>query len=130
MKLKIIALASLLSASLFAEPVFIVNKGVALDSTMATKIFEGKISSLPDGSQFTLGTLSFSSDEAGDGFKALLGKSSNRIKNIWTKKQFSGKGTVPKEFQTAAELVEWVSKTQGAIAIVDSEKVNASVNTL
>lgn len=130
MKFKTLALASLFSFAAFAEPVFITNQAVEVDKTTASKIFQGRIKSLPDGSAFTLGTLKFGSAEAEENMKALTGKSAKRIKGVWTKLQFSGKGVVPTEFGTPEELVEWVASTPGSIALVDSSKADSSVKVL
>lgn len=120
-----------MACSAFAEPVFITNTSVsAVDSETASKIFQARTNAYTDGTSFVIGTLSFSSDATDAMYEALIGKSAKRIERVWTKKQFSGKGVVPTEFETSEELVNWVADTKGAIAIVDSADTNSKVKTI
>tara|TARA_B100002049_G_scaffold190683_1_gene147606 strand:+ start:8527 stop:8919 length:393 start_codon:yes stop_codon:yes gene_type:complete len=130
MKLKLLAMAGLLAASALAKPVFITHPGVVLDKGTAEKILEGRVKSLPDGSSYTLGVTYFDDESTDQNIKGLTGKSAKRIKSVWTKLQFSGKGVMPTEFGSQAELVEWVASTDGAIAVVDDAHVTSNVNVL
>lgn len=130
MKLKLLAIAGLMTFSALAKPVFITHPGVTVDKGTAEKILEGRVKSLPDGSSYTLGVTYFDDESTDENIKGLTGKSAKRIKAVWTKLQFSGKGVMPNEFSSQDELVEWVASTEGAIAVVDDSHVTSSVKVL
>ena len=50
-----------------------------------------------------------------------LGKTEAGLQNYFRTLAFTGKGSPPKSFATAAEIMEYVSKTEGAIGYVSPE---------
>ena len=59
-----------------------------------------------------------------------VNRSSNQYKNHWKNMVFTGKGKMPKSFDTTAELVEFVANTSGAIGYADSRISARKVNTI
>ena len=51
---------------------------------------------------------------------ACLGKTEAGLRNYFRNLVFSGKGNMPRSFATSAEVVSYVSRTEGAIGYVDS----------
>lgn len=48
-------------------------------------------------------------------------RTENQFENVWRQNLFTGKGTQPVKVQSVDELVEYVSKTKGAIGYIDSD---------
>lgn len=47
-----------------------------------------------------------------------------KFKNFWTKKVFSGNGVAPDEFSDEKSVIDFVSRTDGAIGIIPSSAQN------
>lgn len=58
------------------------------------------------------------SEESKQFLERVLSKSVSQYRAYWKRRLFSGGGTVPKTFRNSAEVVDYVSKTPGAIGIV------------
>jgi len=109
----------------FAEDtkyVLICNKDIpvtSLDKKTVENIFLGKTAKI-ESVKVTL-----SVQESGEAHEAFLkdcvGKTSSQFSSYWKTQVFSGKGTMPKSFKTDKELIEYVSKTEGAIGYIAVE---------
>ena len=62
--------------------------------------------------------------------KQYLGKSDSALQTYYRSLVFTGKGSMPKELSTDAEVVAYVAKTKGAIGYVSSGAAAAGVKTI
>lgn len=62
--------------------------------------------------------------------KTYVKKSSSRFETYWKKQVFTGGGKPPVSFEREKDLVEYVSKTKGAIGYVASQSYSDSVKIL
>jgi ABC-type phosphate transport system substrate-binding protein len=60
----------------------------------------------------------------------VLGKDSSQVKAIWTKLVFTGKGTAPKEYGSAADVKKAVAADVKAIGYIDKAQVDDSVKVI
>jgi ABC-type phosphate transport system substrate-binding protein len=60
----------------------------------------------------------------------VLQKDSAQVKTIWSKLVFTGKGTAPKEYKTAAEVKKAVAADVSAIGYIDKAQVDDSVKVI
>jgi hypothetical protein len=54
----------------------------------------------------------------------------HQLRRNWDKLIYSGTGQAPIEVKTEAEMIDYVSKTPGAIGYVSKEPINENVTTL
>jgi len=59
-----------------------------------------------------------------------VGKNDAAFRAMWRKQVFTGKGSMPREFDSEEALAAYVGSTPGAIGYVSSEKAGASVKVL
>ncbi|SHG99013.1 hypothetical protein [Massilia sp. CF038] len=60
----------------------------------------------------------------------VLQKDSAQVKAIWSKLVFTGKGTAPKEYKSAAEVKKAVAADPQAIGYIDKSAVDDSVKVI
>ncbi|MCU4675653.1 phosphate ABC transporter substrate-binding protein [Catenovulum sp. 2E275] len=71
------------------------------------------------------------SNSTRDGFnEKALNKSSSQLKAYWSKLVFTGKGTPPKEVDSAQEVIKLVSSNPNMIGYVDSSNIDSSVKVI
>ena len=115
----------------FAGSIYITNKNVEnITKEQAKSIITGRTSTFPNGEEFIVGVINSNTEKADKIFQDLTGKSSRRIMKMWNKKNFSGKGSSPTEFNTFEELVVWTSKTEGAISLIESDFANTTIKVI
>jgi ABC-type phosphate transport system substrate-binding protein len=90
-------------------------------------IFLGEKSSL-DGSRANPVTLN--KGPAHQAFLDQLGKNDAAFRAMWRKQVFTGKGSMPRAFDTEEALAAYVSATPGAIGYVSGGKASACVKVL
>jgi ABC-type phosphate transport system substrate-binding protein len=59
-----------------------------------------------------------------------VGKNDAAFRASWRKQVFTGKGSMPREFDSEDALAAYVASTPGAIGYVSSEKAGANVKVL
>jgi len=106
-----------------AENVLVIaNRSVAvsgLDRDDIRKIFLGQKTTWDDGTKIIF--VVQDRTKAGDAFlKTYLQKTAAQYDKYWKKQVFSGKGRAPYSFSSNQELVEFVSRTPGAIGYVSA----------
>ena len=119
----LVAALNLASARAFAldDAVVIANPGVAADSLTAEalkNIYTGKTKYWDGGQSVIIGVLP---DKADAALQQACGMDSSAFKIFWQRIAFSGRGQEPKKSLSAAELVQLVATTKGAIAIVPAD---------
>ncbi len=115
------------SAPALAEVVVVVNP-----KNPATRMFSEQAA------QFFLGKSTvFTPIEYDDGvairnefYSKVLQKDAAQVKTIWSKLVFTGKGTAPKEFKTAAEVKKAIAADVSAIGYMDKSAVDDSVKVI
>lgn len=128
-----IAASLLIGAVVHAEVAVIVsasNGNGALDQDTISRIFLGKTSNFPDGSQ----AIPVDQTEGSASREAfndkVLGKSSSQLKAYWSRLIFTGKGTPPKESGSDADIKALVAKNPNLVGYVDSSAVDGSVKVV
>ena len=128
-----IAASLLIGAAVHAEVAVIVsasNGNGALDQDTISRIFLGKTSNFPDGSQ----AIPVDQTEGSASREAfndkVLGKSSSQLKAYWSRLIFTGKGTPPKESGSDADITALVAKNPNLVGYVDASAVDGSVKVV
>lgn len=63
-------------------------------------------------------------------YTKVLQKEPSQVKAIWTKLVFTGKGTAPQEFKSAADVKKAVAADVSAIGYIDKSAVDDSVKVI
>jgi ABC-type phosphate transport system substrate-binding protein len=128
-----IAMTFFVTALANAEVAVIVsasNANSALDQDTISRVFLGKTSNFPDGSQ----AIPVDQNEGSASREAfndkVLGKSSSQLKAYWSRLIFTGKGTPPKESGSDADIKNLIAKNPNLIGYVDSSVVDSSVKVV
>ncbi len=119
-------------AAYAADVVIIVNRGVSADTVKKSdikQVFLGTQKQLSDGTRAKPAIL-----EEGPVHKAFLkqyvGKSGQAFRTHLRKLVFTGKGSLPKTFQSESDLVAYVAKTANAVGYVSNGSASGSVKVL
>jgi len=115
----------------FADVAVIANKNISENSLSNSEIKEislGKIVKWPDNTPVHFVTLE--GDIHREFLKTYIKRSTSQYKNHWRKMIFTGKGCKPKSFKTEAELVRYVSQTDGAIGYISRRTGAKNVKVL
>jgi ABC-type phosphate transport system substrate-binding protein len=118
---------SLAALSAAAEVVIVVNpKNAATHMTpeQASQFFLGK------STMFTPVDQSESSAIRAEFYKKVADKEPSQVKAIWSKLVFTGKGTLPKEYPSNAEVKKAVAADPNGIGYIDKSAVDASVKVI
>lgn len=116
----VLASSMMLSALTFAEVEVIVHpsNGAALDKDSIQRIYLGKTRAFPGGGEAVAISMKEGSAAEGDFTKSVLGKSPKQLKAYWAKMVFTGKGTPPRQIDSAAEMVNLISANPNLIGFV------------
>jgi ABC-type phosphate transport system substrate-binding protein len=63
-------------------------------------------------------------------YQKLAGKDSSQVKAIWSKLVFTGKGTAPVEYHSAAEVKKAIAANPKAIGYIDKSAVDSTVKVI
>ena len=121
------------SLSATAEVAVIVNSSNAnatMSSSDISRIFLGKSSKFPDGSQAKAVDQNDDSAARNEFNDKVLGKTASQLKSYWSRLIFTGKGTPPKQVGTDADVKAAVASNPSAIGYIDSSAVDASVKVV
>lgn len=125
-----IALAAALSASALsasAEIVIVVNPGnpaTHMTPEQASQFFLGK------STMFTPVDQAESSPIRAEFYKKVADKDTTQVKAIWSKLVFTGKGSLPKELPSNAEVKKAIAADPHGIGYIDKSAVDASVKVI
>lgn len=127
------ALCSLMAASVQAGDVKVIAnssvkaEGVSQDELKG--VFLSTKTSLSDGSHVE--PVLLKSGAAHEAFlKEYVGKTGNALETYYRSLVFTGKGSMPKTLASDAEVVDYVSKTKGAIGYVSGDAGTDGVKVL
>jgi ABC-type phosphate transport system substrate-binding protein len=119
------------AVAMAGDVVVIVNpaNSANIDEEQIAKIFLGQTKTFSNGSEATPvdqkeGALR---EEFGN---KLLKKNPAQLKAQWARQIFTGGAKPPKELSSDDEILKFVASTPGAIAYIDSSKVNKSVKVV
>ncbi|MFZ6843294.1 hypothetical protein [Undibacterium sp. RuTC16W] len=110
-----------------AEVVVVVNpKNAApqMSSEQAAQYFLGKSTALTPVDQPE------SSSIRGEFYKKLADKEASQVKAIWSKLVFTGKGTLPKEYGSSADVKKAVAADPNLIGYIEKSAVDSSVKVV
>lgn len=115
------------NTSVAEEVLVVANKSVptdALNPDDVKNIFLGNVTKWNNNDTITL-VVSKNSDVHESFLKKFIKRNSSQFTNVWKQNLFTGKGRIPKKFDSTEELVEYISSTKGAIGYVS---VNTQIN--
>lgn len=104
------------------------NSTAALSDDEMSDLFLGAKTTWGDGAKVVVAVLKGGSSH--DALLKFLGKNPSQFNTCWKRVIFTGKGSMPQQFDHEDELVAFVAKTPGAIAFVDAGKVKDGVKAL
>ena len=110
----------MLPALSFAEVEVIVHpsNAAALDKDSIQRIYLGKTRAFPGGGEAVAISLKEGTGPEGEFTKNVLGKSAKQLKAYWAKMVFTGKGTPPRQIDSADEMVKLISANPNLIGFV------------
>ncbi len=120
------------SFSSFAEISVIVNSANTdqINAKLIKRIYLGKIKAFPNGKKIKVLTLKDGTPETEVFRQSALKKSNSQFKSYWSKLAFTGKGTPPKEVNSAADMINAVKADASAIGFIDSAAVTGDVKVV
>jgi ABC-type phosphate transport system substrate-binding protein len=104
-----------------ADVVVVANKNVsqsALSADNLKAIFLGQMTTWQNGAKLEFVTLKDNSEVHEEFLKKFIGRSPAQFGNYWKQQVFTGKGRMPKQFDSESQLIDFVSSTEGAIGYV------------
>lgn len=115
----------------FADVVVIVNpsNSASIDEEQIAKIFLGQTKTFSNGSE----AIPIDQKEGPvreDFGNKFLKKNPSQLKAQWARQIFTGGAKPPKEMASDDEILKFVASTPGAIAYMDSSKVNKTVKVI
>lgn len=127
-KTVLLATAMLLtSLPTLAEVVVVINPknaAAALSNEQISQFFLGRSTT------FTPIDQSESSPIRAEFYKKIADKELPQVKTIWSKLVFTGKGTLPKEYSSSADVKKAITANVNAIGYIEKSAVDASVKVV
>jgi ABC-type phosphate transport system substrate-binding protein len=122
----------LLSAFAAAEVEVIVHpsNSATLDQDTIQRIFLGKTRAFPGGSEAVAVSAKEGSPEETEFTEKVLSKSPKQLKAYWAKMVFTGKGTPPRQINSAAEMVKLISANPNLIGFIPAGTGGGSVKVV
>ena len=100
-----------------------------LDTTKVQRIFTGKLTDV-DGVLVIAINASAGSSIRSRFLQLFLGQEDDKYIAYWTVRRYIGKGVPPREFATAADIIDFVQNTPGAIGYIDEADLKAGLKVL
>lgn len=121
----VLALAVLVPAGARAEGLsVVVNSELGIEEISKSdlsKIATGRLKKWPNGKRVKFALCKH--NEVKKGFlDKYVGKSPKQYELFWKRKGFTGRGTFPRQFDSAQAVVDYVGSTEGAISFIDSDE--------
>ena len=105
------------------------NGAAKVSKKNVKKMLLGKMKKWKGGEKVVVGTLQ--GGKVHETFiKKFAGKTAKQFTNYWRKMVFSGKGKMPKSFESEEELIAFVAENEGALGYIDSATAHDSVKAL
>ena len=136
---KLVTLSLVISSLYLVAP--IANAGVAvithpgvkeigLSKAKLAKIYLGKLKKYSNGKKIKVADLPKDTSAHKKFYKSVVKKSDSAVNRYWAKLKYTGKGKPPKKFSSSADVIKWVSRTEGAIGYIDGKSLNKSVKVV
>lgn len=103
---------------------------VSVDEKTISKIYLGKLKSLPGGISVMPVGLKEGVSATKEFNDKVLGKNASQLKSYWSKRVFTGKGTPPLEVEDEAEMLKLIAANPNMIGFVEASAVSADVKVL
>ena len=129
----LLMLAALCIPSMVAAAIAVVvhpSNQTTMTQDDLVRMYTGKLSTFPDGASAVPVNLAVSEAVRGDFDQKALGRSSAQVKAYWSKLVFTGKGTPPKEVDSASEVLNLVANNPNIIGYVAADSVSDNVKVL
>ncbi|NVK38833.1 MAG: phosphate ABC transporter substrate-binding protein [Gammaproteobacteria bacterium] len=122
----------LLSALASAEVEVIVHpsNNSTLDQDAIQRIYLGKTRAFPNGGEAVAISAKEGSPEEAEFTEKVLSKTPKQLKAYWAKMVFTGKGTPPRQIDSAAEMVKLISANPNLIGFVPAGSAGGSVKVV
>ncbi len=129
--MRILALLLLIcSQPLLAGPVIIAHPGMPpLDLTTLQRIYTGKVVEV-SGVRVTPINLPPGNALREQFLRRYLDQDDAKYIGYWTVRRYVGKGTPPRELDSTAQILNFISRTVGAIGYVDDVDVSTNLEVL
>ena len=117
----------------YADVVIIANKSVKEDRKSKDdikNIFLGKIVKWEDGTKINIAVLKKENELHKTFAKDYTQKTTSQFEKWWRQMVFTGKGTLPKTFESQETLVEYVKENGGAIGYVDNADITGEIKII
>ena len=113
-----------------ADPVLVGHPGLpTLDRITVQRIYTGRVVEL-GGVHLTPVDLPPGHPVRSRFLGEVLDQDEDKYTGYWTVRRYVGKGTPPDELGTAAEVIEFVTRTVGALGYVDESDVTPGIKVL
>lgn len=119
----LLTIAALLLPGAASAATIVVNSEIdttKLNGEQVELIYLGKKTLWDSGQRVVPVLVNEESEESKQFLENVLKKTVSQYRAYWKRRLFSGGGTVPKTFRSSGEVIEFVSKTPGAIGVVHS----------
>lgn len=123
----------LISNTVSAELVVIANPHSGIDKLSKDEVinlYMGRHRKLPNGLTVMPIDLSNTNHEKMQFYSLLVGKELAEINSYWARLRFSGLGQPPLQVDSAEDAINLVSENKGAIAYIDSKKIDKRVKLI
>lgn len=122
----------LLSVLASAEVEVIVHpsNNSTLDQDAIQRIYLGKTRAFPNGGEAVAISAKEGSPEEAEFTEKVLSKTPKQLKAYWAKMVFTGKGTPPRQIDSAAEMVKLISANPNLIGFVPAGSAGGSVKVV
>lgn len=105
------------------------NNVPKMDLVTIQKIYMGKIVSISDIALKPVNA-KLGSTERNRFLETFMQQDEEKYTGYWTVRRYIGKGTPPNELNSAAEIINYVKSTAGAIGYIDASELKADLNVL
>ena len=125
------ALAGVLTPARAADSVVLIgHPGIPrIDMATVQRLYLGRAIEVA-GSPVTVVALPGGSPVRAQFLASWLQSDEERYRAYWTVRRHIGRGTPPAELGSAAELIEYVQRTPGAIGYIDAAQVTSALNVI
>jgi ABC-type phosphate transport system substrate-binding protein len=100
-----------------------------MDLITIQKIYTGKIVSVADINVKPVNA-KLGSPERNRFLEKVMNQDEEKYTGYWTVRRYIGKGTPPNELNSAAEIIDYVKSTEGAIGYIDEKELKTEMNVL
>ena len=105
------------------------NNVPKMDLVTIQKIYTGKIVSVSDINVKPVNA-KLGSPERNQFLEKFMEQDEEKYTGYWTVRRYIGKGTPPNELNSAAEIIDYVKTTAGAVGYIDESELKTGMNVV